>query len=229
MEKSALQSYAQSLLSQLSQISPSNTPIAPILPTTKKDLVPYIKTLQGQIYLQPLSIPIPQPKANHANMVVLCHSLYHQLFQLETRFPQIQQVVIENQIGNIAARMMVIQGMITMFYASRDRQIHIEHVSSSHKLKYAASLFPSLFSSSSSTEHTIESSTAPSSSSKQKTVYQEHKAHAKEYCQAILESQAKINPQFQFFWEEFMGNKKKKDDLADCFLQGIWFKNTMVS
>jgi hypothetical protein len=224
MDKPALQIYAQQLLSK----NPSpNTPIAP-LPITKKDLLPYIKTLQTQIYLQPLVDPIAtQPKANHANMVVLCQSLFQQLLQLENRFPQLQQVVIENQIGNIAARMMVLQGMITMFYTSRNRQIQIEHVSSSHKLKYAASLLPSLFPSSSSNPD-IESSIA-SSSTKIKTAYQEHKAHAKEYCSAILESKAISNPRFQFFCDEFQGNKKKKDDLADCFLQGIWSMGTIVS
>jgi hypothetical protein len=135
-------------------------------------------------------------------------------------------VVIENQIGNIAARMMVIQGMVTMFYTSRDRQIQIEHVSSSHKLKYAASLVPSLFPVDSSPlppKSTIEISTAPS---KTKTAYQEHKAHAKDYCDAILEAQSKTNPRFHIFWEEFRGNKKKKDDLAECFLQALWSVGT---
>lgn len=222
MDKPALQTYLQFLLSQ---IPPPNIPIASF-PTTKKDLLPYIKTIQSQIYLQPLSVSTPQPKANHANMVVLCHSLFHQLSQLYAQFPDITRVVIENQIGNIAARMMVLQGMITMFYVSRSRCIQIEHVSSSHKLKYAASLVPSLFSS---PENIIELSTAPSSSTKQKTVYQEHKAHAKEYCSAILQSKTATNPRFQFFYEEFQGNKKKKDDLADCFLQAIWSVGTINS
>jgi hypothetical protein len=224
MDKLTLQTYAQALLFQIKDKSPT-TPF----PTTKKSWIPYIKTLQSQIYLQPLTTTTPQPKANRANMVELCQSLFQHLSQIDMRFPQIQQVVIENQIGNIAARMMVIQGMVTMFYTSRDRQIQIEHVSSSHKLKYAASLVPSLFSSSSSSsEPTIESSTAPSSI-KQKTAYQEHKAHAKDYCDAILEAQSKINPRFQIFWEEFRGNKKKKDDLADCFLQALWSVGTYGS
>jgi hypothetical protein len=198
MEKPALQQYAN-------QLSTQNTTI----PTTKKSLIPYIQTLQQSIYLQPIPTTKPSVKANRANMVDLCHSLFKQLLQIESRFPQIQQVVIENQI---AARMMVIQGMVTMFYTSRNRNITIEHVSSSHKLKYAASL--------------VSLPTQPQSPQinpetpipKTPTKYQEHKSHAKDYCELILLS----DPKFSDFYEEFKGNKKKKDDLADCFLQGIW-------
>jgi hypothetical protein len=200
MEKPALQQYAN-------QLSTQNTTI----PTTKKSLIPYIQTLQQSIYLQPIPTTKPTVKANRANMVDLCHSLFKQLLQIESRFPQIQQVVIENQIGNIAARMMVIQGMVTMFYTSRNRNIQIEHVSSSHKLKYAASL---VYLPAQSQQNNPETPNP-----KTPTKYQEHKSHAKDYCELILLS----DPKFSVFHEEFKGNKKKKDDLADCFLQGIWF------
>jgi len=236
MDKPALQTYAQFLTEQLRKIVPDI--LFPPFPSTKKELTPYVKTLQSQIYLQPLLPPEPQLKANRANMVDLCKTLFEQLSILDTRFPYLQRVVIENQIGNIAARMMVIQGMITMFYTSRNRHILIEHVSSSHKLKYAATVVSSLpppfstiiFTSPSKPpvpqqqqQQPEESSTAPT---KTKTAYQEHKAHAKEYCEAILESKSNTNPRFHHFWEEFRGNKKKKDDLADCFLQGIWSMGT---
>jgi hypothetical protein len=202
MDKPALQKYAN-------ELSPNA-----INQTTKKSLISYIQILQQNIYLQPInSMTKTTVKANRANMVDLCHTLFKQLLQIDSRFPQIQQVVIENQIGNIAARMMVIQGMITMFYTSRNRNIQIEHVSSSHKLKYAASLV------------SLPVSIPPDTTEtpiKSKTVYQEHKSHAKDYCEIILQS----DPKFSIFYEEFRGNKKKKDDLADCFLQGIWFIKT---
>jgi hypothetical protein len=111
--------------------------------------------------------------------------------------------------------MMVIQGMVTMFYTSRNRNIQIEHVSSSHKLKYSASLV-SLPAQAQQSQQ-INSET-PNPQTKTQTKYQEHKSHAKDYCELILLS----DPKFSVFPEEFKGNKKKKDDLADCFLQGIW-------
>jgi hypothetical protein len=202
MDKSALQEYANKL-----------SPNTIINQTTKKSLISYIQILQPNIYLQPIISPSKSTtKANRANMVDLCHTLFKQLLQIDSRFPQIQQVVIENQIGNIAARMMVIQGMITMFYTSRNRNIQIDHVSSSHKLKYAASLV----------SLPTTSTNTPETPMKSKTIYQEHKSHAKDYCEIILQS----DPKFSIFYEEFRGNKKKKDDLADCFLQGIWFMKT---
>lgn len=205
MDKLALQEYANKL-----------SPNTIINQTTKKSLISYIQILQPNIYLQPIISPSKSTtKANRANMVDLCHTLFKQLLQIDSRFPQIQQVVIENQIGNIAARMMVIQGMVTMFYTSRNRNIQIDHVSSSHKLKYAASLV-SLPTTSTNTPETTEPPM------KSKTIYQEHKSHAKDYCEIILQS----DPKFSIFHEEFRGNKKKKDDLADCFLQGIWFMKT---
>jgi hypothetical protein len=212
MEKPALQEYANQLSTQNSIHQTTNQTT---IPTTKKSLIPYIQTLQQSIYLQPVPTAKPTVKANRANMVDLCHSLFKQLLQIESRFPQIQQVVIENQIGNIAARMMVIQGMATMFYTSRNRNIQIEHVSSSHKLKYAASLVSLPAQPQQSQQNNPET---PNPQIKTKTKYQEHKSHAKDYCEMILLS----DPKFSVFYEEFKGNKKKKDDLADCFLQGIW-------
>jgi hypothetical protein len=223
MDKNALQHHIKEieifLIRKTSPLFPeySSTPFLP-QNNTKKSLIENILILQQNIYLQPISsLSKPTVKANRANMVDLCHTLFKQLLQIDSRFPQIQQAVIENQIGNIAARMMVIQGMVTMFYTSRNRNIQIEHVSSSHKLKYAASIVslptPTL---------TLTNTPTPETPMKTKTVYQEHKSHAKDYCELILQS----DPKFSVFHEEFRGNKKKKDDLADCFLQGIWFMKT---
>lgn len=48
-----------------------------------------------------------------------------------------------------------------------------------------------------------------------KTQYARNKWYGLKYCQWFLESSVT--------WSEFISKHKKKDDLADCFLQGIWY------
>jgi hypothetical protein len=50
-----------------------------------------------------------------------------------------------------------------------------------------------------------------------KDPYKQNKALAKEHLKYILRSQ----PDLLTFFESY----KKKDDLADCFLQGAWYLN----
>jgi len=52
---------------------------------------------------------------------------------------------------------------------------------------------------------------------KDKTTYKDHKKSGITYCSQIIEN----NPQFSH-WKEKL-ETKKKDDLADCFLQGLWY------
>jgi len=47
--------------------------------------------------------------------------------------------------------------------------------------------------------------------------YKQHKKDAIYYCHSFLE-----NEQFSS-WKSHFLHHKKKDDLADCFLQGIWY------
>jgi len=49
--------------------------------------------------------------------------------------------------------------------------------------------------------------------------YKQHKTDGVSYCSQILEK----NPIFSCYKEFFLAEKKKKDDLADCFLQGLWY------
>jgi len=51
-----------------------------------------------------------------------------------------------------------------------------------------------------------------------KTNYNERKKLSIEYTRKILE----VNNE-NFSWLEFFNEHKKKDDLADCFLQGLWY------
>jgi len=118
----------------------------------------------------------------------------------------ITHVVIENQISPIATRMKTLQGMLTQYYIDKKDDIHIEFVSSVHKLKQFQSISIS--------EENHENGEPKSS---QKTTYKDHKKSGIVYCNQIIEK----NPMFSN-WKEKL-DTKKKDDLADCFLQGLWY------
>jgi len=112
-------------------------------------------------------------------------------------------VVIENQISPIANRMKTIQGMLAQYFIMKNSDIQINFVSSSNKLKDFKPL-----------ENTLLE--------EGETSYKKNKKNGVEYCSQLL----KTNPDFEN-WAHVL-QTKKKDDLADCFLQGIWFMKNKI-
>jgi hypothetical protein len=112
-------------------------------------------------------------------------------------------VVIENQISPIANRMKTIQGMVAQYFIMKDSDVRIDFVSSANKLKDFKPL-----------ENTLRE---PGEKS-----YQKNKKNGVEYCSQLLAE----NPSFDT-WSHVL-QSKKKDDLADCFLQGIWFMKNKI-
>ena len=105
----------------------------------------------------------------------------------------VTHVIIENQISPIANRMKTLQGMLAQHFISLG-VLNIEFVSSGNKLKNFQE---------------ISDATTP---------YQKHKKDAVIHCRTILEEMRDDK------WNDFFRDyTTKKDDLADCFLQGIWF------
>lgn len=144
-------------------------------------------------------------------MLVLCQSLYNKFNQLATQFENTTHVVIENQLGSNATRMMILQGMITMYFTAHLSKPIIAHVSSSHKLKYAVSILPH----------------AHQTKEREKTTYKEHKQNAVLYCEQILEMHNQSQTQMFKDLKKNKADEKKRDDLADCFLQGLWYLSTL--
>jgi hypothetical protein len=177
---------------------------------TKKACIEKIEQLKTTHFFQ----LIPQTKkqnASHTSMLLLCQSLYNKFNQLSTQFENATHVVIENQLGSNATRMMILQGMITMYFTAHISKPIIAHVSSSHKLKYAVSILP----------HAHQPK--ETQSQKQKTTYKEHKQNAVLYCEQILEMHNQSQTQMFKDLKKNKADEKKRDDLADCFLQGLWF------
>lgn len=108
-------------------------------------------------------------------------------------FSTVTHVIIENQISPIANRMKTIQGMLAQHFISKKTK-HIEFVSSSNKLKEFEDV------------------------SEGKTQYQKNKKDGVFYCSQLLNTLENDS------WIGFFSHYPlKKDDLADCFLQGIWW------
>lgn len=171
--------------------------------------------------------------------------------RLKTLLPQITHVILENQISPIAGRMNTIQGMLSQYFIMRNDAIHIEFISSIGKLKGLVA--PSLSASSQSVHSDKSDESAPlkvhsdqSASSMpslsalkaplktqsdesalsapltitpfDKTVYKEHKSDGIFFCKQFLENNSQL-----MFLKQIIEASHKKDDLADSFLQGIYY------
>lgn len=111
----------------------------------------------------------------------------------------ITYVIIENQISPLANRMKTIQGMLAQYFIMKNDTSKIEFVSSFNKLREFS-----------------KKETETEKNEKQK--YSQHKKDGVFYTNQTIEK----NNNFQC-WEKTFHESKKKDDLADCFLQGIWY------
>ena len=132
-------------------------------------------------------------------------------FHFENLFKstELDLILIENQIGPLALRMKVLQGMIMQHFIERNCN-NVLSVNSCNKLKEFI---------------------------QKKTTYSERKKESINITLKLLENYMKENnyeknKKENFFskskivipnWIDYFNKHKKKDDLADCFLQGIWY------
>jgi hypothetical protein len=156
------------------------------------------------------------------NMKVLLNNI--------TGINEITHVVIENQISPIANRMKTIQGMLAQYFIMKNSDIEIEFVSSANKLKqFEKRKNENIVKEKEQKNDEIENILIETEKSTEKAMentikivttnpnYKEHKKDGVFYCSRILE----INSCFHN-WKNAL-DTKKKDDLADSFLQGIWY------
>jgi len=130
-----------------------------------------------------------------------------QLFDAIPAMRDVTHVIIENQISSIASRMSIIQGLLTQYFIMRHDDselvqhtpLVLEFISSKNKLK--------MFSE----KQVVTKATTTSQK------YRQHKTDSIVYSKKILEKYPKLGS-----WLPVL-DTTKKDDLADCFLQGVWY------
>lgn len=108
---------------------------------------------------------------------------------------EIDYVIIENQISPIATRMKTIQGMLVQYFIMS--KLKVEHI-----------------------EFISASNKLKDCDLKDKTKYSDRKKLGITKCLEIITTDFRFNEHIDYF-----NGHKKKDDLSDSFLQGIWFIN----
>lgn len=202
----------------LSRIGNSHMLFLSGVPKTKKDMIDTIHTFYENTCFENLVLN----KSKNAGETELIHigknmkTLLNQVADIEN----ITHVVIENQISPIANRMKTIQGMLAQYFIMKNTDTDIEFVSSSHKLNQFKDItgfsLPTKTVNEKSCHANDNVTTASASASA--SAYREHKKGGVEYTRQILTK----NPVFENYKDALL-DTKKKDDLADSFLQGLWY------
>jgi hypothetical protein len=178
------------------------------IPKKKADVLNILQSHLQKICLEPV-IEKQTKSALDTNLVLIGKNMKTLLNAVLENHKDITHVLIENQISPLANRMKTVQGMLSQYFIMMYDAIEIEFISSANKLK--------MFSKTKVREQ-------PGTQS-QSQIYKSHKKDGVYYCEKVLEKNPWLSSSQ---WIET--DKKKKDDLADCFLQGLWYlkKENMV-
>lgn len=162
----------------------------------KSELINLINVYISNNYFQ----TIESKKASDVelfNIGINIKKKFNKLFDDEEK---IDYVIIENQISPIASRMKTIQGMIVQYFIMSNLNVdYIEFISAANKLK----------------DENIKTKEKGI-----KTNYSDRKKLGISKCLGIITTDHRFNEHIDYF-----NTHKKKDDLSDSFLQGIWFIN----
>jgi hypothetical protein len=139
---------------------------------------------------------ISKTNACKVDLVTIGRNMQHKFDEiLCDHLSSIETIIIENQIGPIANKMKTIQGMISQYFIMKNNNIQIEFISASNKLK---DFLPK--------------------DKEEKLDYKQRKKLGIQTCLEIITTDLRFKD-----WETFFNKHSKKDDLSDCFLQGMWF------
>lgn len=146
--------------------------------------------------------PIMKTNAAKMDLVTIGKNIQHKFDELFTS--NIDIVIIENQIGPLANKMKTIQGMLSQYFIMKNNNVQIDFISASNKLK-----------------DFIKKDNK--TNKEDKIDYKQRKKLGITTCLEIIKTDSRFNN-----WDNFLDKHKKKDDLSDCFLQGLWYINNRI-
>ena len=155
--------------------------------------------------------------ANNVNLIDIGISIKNELNELFKNYElsSIDQIILENQISPIANRMKTIQGMISQYFIDCNNY-NIKFISATNKLKPFINK-ESKYISGYKDLCEIDEVKEVKENKDKKLSYNERKKLSIYYTKQLLEHKNML-PEHAFFIKH-----SKKDDLADCFLQGIYY------
>jgi len=156
----------------------------------KDDLIQNILIFLDTKYLN----TVEKINANDLDMIQ-CGILLKKHLDKTFKDTHIDRIIVENQIGPLALRMKMMQGMITQHFIENNLE-KIELINASNKLKDFL---------------------------KGKSTYNERKKLGITITRNFLENEIKLNN-----WLDYFNKNSKKDDLADSYLQCLWYINNIV-
>jgi hypothetical protein len=224
------------LSTHANQTANNNGPseVATNLKVRKADLIQEITTTLSRDYLEPFdeskyssylagtTPPAKPKKANYTyahdldlitygrNMMKHLDAILYSTTPSSATNTPIDMMIIENQISTLASRMKTLQGMITQYFIMKHIP-QIEFISASCKLK----LFTDT------DTNTSLDLTNTDTVCVDASTYADRKKSGIAVCRSLGEISRKRNSDYAK-WMPVFENHKKKDDLSDCFLQGLW-------
>lgn len=183
------------------------------LPKKKSDVLTLVDNYLREHSLESI-IEKKGTKAGDTDLIVVGKNM-KRIFQDVLKNVSIDYVLIENQISTLATRMKTVQGMLSQYFIMSYENVNIEFISSANKLKMFSNEIKEK-----EKEKGKEKEKEKEKCDENQTQGQKYKSHKKDgvfFCEQVLSSGKWTTN----LWEKC--EKKKKDDLADCFLQGVWW------
>ncbi len=146
---------------------------------------------------------VEKGNASKVDLVTIGRNIQHRFDDILSDYLlTIDTIIIENQIGPIANKMKTIQGMLAQYFIMKNNNISIDFISASNKLKDFMPL----------------ALDKDKDKVNDKMDYKQRKKLGIQICSNFVDTDQQFNQ-----WATFFSKHQKKDDLSDCFLQGMWY------